>query len=222
MAPVLPPAIRRSVPDRLRRSARLRALALRAGLIAPRTMHSPAEAALLRELAAGRRRAVEIGVYEGSSALALIGALPRDAELHLIEPFGAGMEWWEPADERAVKAVVRRAARKRGGPTVRWHVMTSEAAARGWVLGLDLVFVDGDHSEAACRLDWELWHPFVETGGVVAFHDARGGNPGPTAVVERLFGGGGEGPPGWSVCAERDTIVAVRRDPSGAQRLSSR
>jgi predicted O-methyltransferase YrrM len=185
-------------------------------------MHSPAEAALLRELAAGRRRVVEIGVYEGSSALVLIGALPRDAELHLIEPFGAGMEWWEGADERAVKAVVRRSARKRGGPTVRWHVTTSEAVAGAWRLGVDLVFVDGDHSEAACRLDWELWHPFVEPGGVVAFHDARGGDPGPTAVVERLFGSGGEGPPGWSICAERETIVAVRRDLPGAQRFSNR
>jgi predicted O-methyltransferase YrrM len=213
MPRVLPKIVRRHVPDTVRHSPRLRALALRAGLIPPRTMHSPAEAAILQELAADRRRAVEIGVYEGSSALVLAGALPVDAELHLIEPFGKGMDWWEPADERAVKAVVRRAARRRGGPSVRWHVGTSEAAARHWDLGVDLVFIDGDHTEAACRLDWELWHPFVEPGGVVAFHDARGGDPGPTAVVERLFGAGAEGPPGWGVCDERDTIVAVRRDP---------
>jgi predicted O-methyltransferase YrrM len=183
MAPVLPPAVRRRVPDRLRHSASLRALALRAGLIPPRTMHSPAEAALLRELAAGRHRAVEIGVYEGSSALVLIGAL---------------------------RAVVRRAARRRGGPAVRWHVTTSEAPARTWSRGVDLVFVDRDHAEAACRLDWGLWHRFVIPGGVVAFHDARGGDPGPTAVVGRLFGGGGDRPSDWSVCAERDTIMAVR------------
>jgi predicted O-methyltransferase YrrM len=210
---VLPKIVRRHVPDSVRHSPRLRALALRAGLIPPRTMHSPAESDLLRELAADRRRAVEIGVYEGSSALVLLGALALDAELHLIEPFGKGMDWWEPADERAVKAVVRRAARRRGGPSVRWHVMTSEVAARDWDLAVDLVFIDGDHTEAACRLDWELWHGFVEPGGVVAFHDARGGDPGPTAVVERLFGVSGHGPPGWSVCDERDTIVAVRRDP---------
>jgi predicted O-methyltransferase YrrM len=216
MPRVLPNVVRRSVPDPVRHSARLRALALRAGLIPPRTMHSPAESALLRELAKGRRRAVEIGVYEGSSALVLLGALPADAELHLIEPFGKGMDWWEPADERAVKAVVRRAARRRGGPSVRWHVTRSETAARGWDLGVDLVFIDGDHSEAACRLDWELWHRFVEPGGVVAFHDARGGDPGPTAVVERLFGAGGDCPAGWRVCDERDTIVAVRRDPLSA------
>lgn len=206
----LPKAVRGRMPERLRRSRRLRPLALRTGLIPPRTMHSAAEAALLAELAGGRARAVEIGVYEGSSALVLVGALPREAELHLIEPFGKGMDWWEPADEGAVRALVERAARRRGGPALRWHVTTSEQAVGGWSAAIDLLFVDGDHSEAACALDWDLWHGFVAPGGVVAFHDARGGDPGPTAVVERLF----EGPgalPGWRVAAERDTLVAVER-----------
>jgi predicted O-methyltransferase YrrM len=205
----LPKALRSRMPDALRNSARLRPLALRAGLVPPRTMHSPAESALLRELASGRRRALEIGVYEGSSALVLVDALPAAASLDLVEPFGAGMDWWQPADERAVRALVGRAARRRGGPELRWHVSTSEEAARGWSEALDLVFIDGDHSEAACRLDWRLWSPFVEPGGVVAFHDARGGDPGPTAVVDELFGG--EGTPGWRIAAERDTIVAVER-----------
>jgi predicted O-methyltransferase YrrM len=210
----LPAAIRRRMPDRLRHSARARALALRAGLVPPRTMHSPGESALLAELARGRRRAVEIGVYEGSSALVLAGGLPLDAELHLVEPFGAGMEFWEPADEYAVKALVARATRRRGGPQVRWHVQTSEEAANGWSVPVDLVFIDGDHSEAACRLDWELWSPHVAAGGVVIFHDANGGDPGPTAVVEDLFGGGGAGRRGWRVSARRDTMVAVTRTGS--------
>jgi predicted O-methyltransferase YrrM len=209
MRPVLPKVLRRGVPDRLRHSARLRALALRHGLIPPRTMHSDGEAALLGELAQGRRRAVEVGVYEGSSALVLAQALPLGAELHLVEHFGRGMEWWEPADERAVRAVVGRAARRRGGPAVHWHVATSEAVARDWRLPVDLVFIDGDHSEPACRLDWNLWHPLVEQGGVVAFHDVRGGDPGPTAVVEALFAG--PGTEGWGIVAERDTVVAVQR-----------
>ena len=72
MPRVLPKVVRRSVPDSVRHSPRMRALALRAGLIPPRTMHSRAESALLRELAEGRRRAVEIGVYEGASALVLL------------------------------------------------------------------------------------------------------------------------------------------------------
>jgi predicted O-methyltransferase YrrM len=209
----LPKALRARAPEALKRSRRLRPLALRTGLVPPRTMHSPGESALLAELARGRRRALEIGVYEGSSALVLVDALPRDAELHLVEPFGAGMDWWEPADERAVRAVVSRAARRRGGPELRWHVSTSEEASERWgETAVDLVFIDGDHSEAACRLDWELWSPRVRQGGVVLFHDARGGDPGPTAVTEELFGGAGT--PGWRILAERDTMVAVERQPA--------
>jgi predicted O-methyltransferase YrrM len=214
----LPRALRRLAPDRLRYGGRVRSLALRAGLIPPRTMHTEGEAALLAELASDARQAVEIGVYEGSSALVLVEAMPREAELHLVEPFGTAGPWpgvMNPADERAARAVVDRAARRRGGPSVHWHVALSEQAARGWSAPIDLVFVDGDHREAACRLDWELWSGFVERGGLIAFHDARAGkpggwgDPGPTAVVEQLFRG--DGAPGWEIAAECDTVVAVRR-----------
>jgi predicted O-methyltransferase YrrM len=214
----LPQALRRLAPDSVRHSGALRAAALRWRLIPPRTMHTDAESALLAELAADRSRVVEVGVYEGSSALVLVEALPLDSELHLVEPFGSG-PWpgvMNPPDERAVKAVVDRAARRRGGPRVIWHVALSAEAAAKWRAPVDLVFVDGDHSEEACRLDWELWHPFVEPGGVIAFHDARAGkpggwgDPGPTAVVDELFRDGG-GAHGWEIAAERDTVVAVRR-----------
>jgi hypothetical protein len=214
----LPQALRRLAPDSIRYSTALRSLALRAGLIPPRTMHTRGEAEMLRELARGRRRVVEIGVYEGSSALVLVGALPLDSELHLVEPFAGGGPWpgvMNPADESATRRVVGRAAEKRGGPGVHWHVALSEEAARDWSDPVDLVFIDGDHSEAGARLDWDLWHGFVEPGGVVAFHDARHGHAGgwgvegPTAVVDSLFRDAGV--PGWEIASERDTIVAVRR-----------
>ena len=83
----LPKAIRRLTPDPLRHDVRLRAIGVGSGLIPPRLMHTREEADLLADLAAGRRTAVEIGVYEGSSALVLARALPVDAVLHLIDPF---------------------------------------------------------------------------------------------------------------------------------------
>ncbi len=214
----LPKGLRRLAPDSLRNNGRLRALALRSGVIPPRTMHTEGESALLAQLARDRRRVVEIGVYEGSSALVLVESLPPEAELHMIDPFAGGGPWpgvMNPADEGATRSVVERAARRRGGPRLRWHVALSEEAAEGWSEPLGFVFVDGDHSEAACRLDWELWNGHVEPGGVVAFHDARVGRPGgwgddgPTAVVDRLFRE--EGVPGWEIAAERDTLVAVVR-----------
>jgi predicted O-methyltransferase YrrM len=115
--------------------------------------------------------------------------------------------------EAATRRVVGRAARRRGrGPHVVWHVERSEDTADRWREPVDLVFIDGDHSEAGCRLDWELWSPFVAPGGVVLFHDASGADalPGPRAVFEDLFRTG-DPPAGWRIRAEVDTAVAVER-----------
>jgi len=209
----LPKAVRRLTPDPVRHSVPLRALALGSGLIPPRPMHSPAEAQLLSELARGCHTAVEVGVYEGSSAVVLCAALPTQATLHLIDPFtgDALLPGWRGV-EGATRRVIARAVRRRGGPRVVWHVERSERTAADWSDRLELVFIDGDHSEAGCRLDWELWSPHVALGGAVVFHDARGeaGLPGPTAVVDSLF----RGPQpiaGWRVRHEVDTTVVVER-----------
>jgi MMP 1-O-methyltransferase len=216
----LPKAMRRLAPDRLRHDVRLRALFVGAGLIPPRTMHSEADAGLLRATAAGRRRVVEIGVYEGSSAAVLCEVLGPDAELHLIDPFGEH-GWALPAGwgatEGASRRVVDRARRRHDGPKVTWHVDYSAAVAASWEGAADLVFIDGDHSEDGVRADWDGWNGFVEPGGAVVFHDARlsqeGGRglPGPTAVVDGLFRGAGA-VAGWRVVAEADRTVAVERD----------
>ena len=216
----LPKAIRRLAPNRLRDDVRLRALLVGSGLIPPRTMHSDQDAAVLRSVAAGRRRAVEIGVYEGSSAVVLCEVLDPGAELHLIDPFGHHGEalpaGWG-ATEGASRRVVERARRRSNGPRVTWHVDYSTAVAARWEGAVDLVFVDGDHSEDGARADWEGWHRFVEPGGIVLFHDARltqeGGRglPGPTAVVDGLFRGP-DALPGWRIVREADRMVAVARD----------
>jgi predicted O-methyltransferase YrrM len=217
---LLPQSLRSRTPVRLRDDVRLRGAALALGLIPPRTMHSEADAAALREAAAGASRAVEIGVYEGASALALLEALPPSAELHLIDPFGSRPDalpaGWG-AQERATRRVVRRAQRRRRAeaPAVHWHVDLSDRVAATWSEPLDLVFIDGDHSEAGAALDWNCWSPFVTPGGRVVFHDARLGRlggrglPGPSAVVSRLFFEGET--PGWEPVAEADRTVVVRR-----------
>jgi hypothetical protein len=215
---VMPVALRRLTPDRLRDDVRLRALAVGFGLIPPRTMHSSEDAQVLLDAVHGARRVVEIGVYEGSSALALCEAMATDAELHLVDPFGrhpdALPSGWG-ATEWATRRVVSRACR-RGGPSVRWHVALSADAAQCWEGEVDVVFIDGDHSEAGCELDWTGWHPFVPVGGRVVFHDARAdrpggrGLPGPTSVVTRLFRSD-TGMPGWEIVAEADRTVAVGR-----------
>lgn len=215
----VPRAIRRLTPDAVRNDPRLRAVALGAGLIPPRPMNSREEMEALALLAGGARRVVELGVYEGSSAVVLCGALGAGAELHLVDPFLAGgsalREGWR-ANQTATRLAVRRAA-GRHGPAVRWHVARSQEVGRSWSSGaVDLVFIDGDHSFDGCREDWEAWSCHVRTGGAVAFHDARlgrpggSGHPGPTEVVDQLFRGGGA-VAGWEIEAEEDSLVVVRR-----------
>jgi predicted O-methyltransferase YrrM len=216
----LPKAIRRLTPDRLRDDVRLRALFVGAGVIPPRTMHSDDDAAVLRAVARGRRRVVEIGVYEGSSAVVLCEVLDAGAELHLIDPFGqqgSALPAGWGATEGASKRVVARAKRRADGPRVTWHVDYSAAVAARWSEPVDLVFIDGDHSEEGVRADWDGWHGFVAPGGAVLFHDARltqtGGRglPGPTAVVDGLFRGP-SAVAGWRIEREADRMVAVVRD----------
>jgi hypothetical protein len=217
----LPPTLRHLTPDRVRNQPTVRAIALGAGLIPPRPMHSPREAAVLARLATGARRVVELGVYEGSSALVFCRALGRGAELHLVDPFieavGPGQlrPGWH-ANQRATRLALGRAA-CHDGPRLCWHVARSQDVGRQWSGTVDLVFVDGDHSPQGCREDWEAWRPHVRPGGAVAFHDARegqpngGGDSGPTAVVDELFRGG-EPPEGWAIAEEVDTLVVVRRE----------
>jgi predicted O-methyltransferase YrrM len=220
----LPASLRRLTPERLRDDVRLRALAVGLGLIPPRTMHSVQDARVLLEAARGAKRVVEIGVYEGSSALELCDALGPDAELHLVDPFGAHPDalpsGWG-ATEWATRRVVERAVRRRGAaaPRVQWHVALSHDVAAGWKGEADVVFIDGDHSEAGCELDWFCWHQFVSPGGRLVFHDARAdqpggrGLPGPTAVVKRHFRSADEDTttPDWKITSEADRTVVVTR-----------
>jgi len=191
-------------------------------------MHSDEDARVLLEAARGAKRVVEIGVYEGSSALALCDALGPDAELHLVDPFGAHPDalpsGWG-ATEWATRRVVERAVRRRGAaaPQVQWHVALSHDVAAGWKGEADMVFIDGDHSEEGCELDWSCWRQFVGKGGRVVFHDARAdqpggrGLPGPTAVVRRHFRSADDDDatttttPDWKITSEADRTVVVRR-----------
>jgi MMP 1-O-methyltransferase len=217
----LPQSIRAAVPDGVRDQPKLRAAALALGLIPPRPMHSQAEAAVLARLAGQAARVVELGVYEGSSAVMFCHAMAPGAELHLVDPYVDESGWALPPNwstiPTAARMAVRRVARH-DGPTTRWHIARSQDVGRGWSGGeVDLVFIDGDHSPEGCREDWDVWHPHVRLGGAVAFHDARherpagSGSPGPTAVVDELFRSPAP-PAGWTLADEVDTLVVVRRE----------
>lgn len=74
----------------------------------------------------------------------------------------------------------------------------SSEVARTWDRPLRLLWIDGDHSYAGARADFDGFIRFVEPGGIVAFHDALHEDPGPIAVfVEEVLRSDKFGPAGF-------------------------
>ncbi len=218
---LLPASARSRVPPRVRDDVRLRALALGLGLIPPRTMHSDEDARVLLEAAAGARRAVEVGVYEGASALLLCRALGPGAELHLIDPFGrhpdALPSGWG-ASERATRRLLAREVRRLGAAAPRlsgtrrcrprWPP-DGRAAMSTWCSSTATT-----PSAAASSTGSAGARSWASAAGSCSTTRAKGGPqgrglPGPTAVVEGYIRGGRA--PGWELEREADRTVAVRR-----------
>lgn len=51
-------------------------------------------------------------------------------------------------------------------------IKTSEESARDFTEPVELIFIDGDHSYEAAKLDFKAWFPKLVDGGLMAFHDA--------------------------------------------------
>jgi len=70
----------------------------------------------------------------------------------------------------------------------------SADVARLWRAPLGMLFIDGGHTEAAARWDYEGWAPWVALSGALAIHDvypdpADGGRP-PFLVYQRALASG--------------------------------
>jgi predicted O-methyltransferase YrrM len=71
---------------------------------------------------------------------------------------------------------------------------------------LDFVFIDGDHSAAAVRSDFQLIAPWVKTGGLIAFHDLIPEYPGVGIVVGEALSSGT-----WQLARLTGSLGMIRR-----------
>lgn len=182
------------------------------GLRPALAQHTAAEHAAIRRRAAGRSSLVEIGVAEGVSAMALREGMAEDGTLYLIDPFHLSRA---PA-LNFMKRTARRAVGNCRRGNVVWIEKFSQEAAHSWNAPIDLVLIDGDHSESAVERDWNDWSRFVQPGGVVIFHDARvfeggwtGSDWGPVRLVNRLFRY--EQNPEWTIAEEVHSLLIAER-----------
>jgi predicted O-methyltransferase YrrM len=152
----------------------------RLGLDEAETQTTPAERALLRELAAGARTIVEIGAFEGVSTRAMREAMPRDAQLYAVDPFvvnryGFSVQhaiFWHEAGRSANSRVILKR-------------QFSHEAITLWREPIDLLFLDGDHSFEGVTHDFREWGRHVRLGGVILVHTSQ---PSPAKPVPTSCG----------------------------------
>lgn len=141
---------------------------------------------------------VEIGRFRGGSTVIIAAALERGV-LHSYDiDTRQGRDGVE-LDRQLAGALERYGLTDR----VRLHVADSKSA-EPTPGPIDILFVDGDHSEEGVRADFEHWSPQLRSGGHLLFHDAVDAPdfvspsvPGPARVAdsigddfERLSGAG--------------------------------
>ena len=173
---------------------------LRAAAEAARGFMPPDEGLALHEAALavplGGSPMLEIGSYCGKSAVYL-GAAARERSTVLFaldhhrgsEENQPGWEWHEPdlvdPDVGRIDTLprFRRTIFDAGlEASVVALVGDSPTVGRHWQIPLSFLFIDGGHGSEPAHRDFDIWTPWVATGGVLAIHDvfpdpADGGRP---------------------------------------------
>lgn len=114
----------------------------------------------------------EVGVKSGGLTAKLALLLP-DSHIWAVDPWCFYPDWpsWDNAKhlrhEQQFDSVQRRYPKQ----IIKMKLPSLRAAAVLPDGGLDLVFLDGDHSYDAVKADIEAWLPKVRRGGVLAGHD---------------------------------------------------
>ena len=128
---------------------------------------------------------VEIGTYCGKSTLLLgAAAQQRNSVLYTIDHHHGSEEHqpgWEYHDTSMVDEYSGRfdtlpaLRRTLDAAELDDHVVAvvgkSTTVARTWTTPLQIVFIDGGHSEAAAQADFEGWAKWVTVGGALIIHD---------------------------------------------------
>lgn len=128
---------------------------------------------------------VEIGTYCGKSTVLLgAAAAARDSVLYTVDHHRGSEEHQPGWAYHDVSLVDKTTGRLDTLPALRRTLDDAElddnvvavvgksaVVARGWRTPLQLLFIDGGHSEAAAHQDFDGWARWVSPGGALIIHD---------------------------------------------------
>ena len=147
---------------------------------------------------------VEIGSYKGKSTVMLgsVSARYGLGGLVAIDPHEGlsylGPEVAEPFLSPTFEEFASNLRSAGLENKVEVHRDYSRNVAKNWNRPIRFLWIDGDHSYAGCKEDFDLFTPHLADGAVVAFHDALNGFEGPIRVfVEEILRSDRFGPSGF-------------------------
>lgn len=156
------------------------------------------EAEFLYEAARRVERGVilEIGSWQGRSTVALASGsrAGHGVPVYAVDHFSGSIEHRVKAGDKPVwtfDAFTENVREAGVADLVRPIVAASTEAAKTFNEPIGLLFIDGDHSYAGARGDYDAWVPKVLPGGTIAMHDTRPRSSfdGPHRVVsESMYG----------------------------------
>jgi cephalosporin hydroxylase len=135
------------------------------------------------------RAVVEIGTAAGGTLFMLACIASRDARIVSVDlpggAFGGGYSWWRKPLYRSFARDRQRVVLLRGDS----HAPATVARVRTGLDGrpIDLLFIDGDHTFAGVRADFDAYAAWVRPGGLIAFHDIKDDPGQPQLEVGRFW-----------------------------------
>jgi len=125
---------------------------------------------------------VEIGVWGGKSLIPMAYAMkslnqgscygidPWDNQASIVGMEGANYDWWEKVDHEGIlNGLISKIALYQLFPQITLIRSTSQNAAP--IENIDMIHIDGNHSEESSMFDVNKWVPLVRKGGIVIFDD---------------------------------------------------
>lgn len=142
-------------------------------------LQKPTELAHFLAYVDGRlKTVVEIGTAQGGMFGALCEVADPDALLVSIDLPGGDADEVSPNDKYGARDTDKMASYAQEGQRVEFLQMDSQdPATRATLLRIlggrkiDLLFIDGDHSYAGVKKDFDNYSPLVAEDGVIALHD---------------------------------------------------
>ena len=124
---------------------------------------------------------LEIGVARGLGMWRMLTECPNIKRAFGIDPWCDGSKSDQILEARGVLSEWL-------GDKLSLVVDYSEHAADMFPDGMfDYVFIDGDHGYDACKRDIAMWLPKVKSGGILAGHDYKSGEPGVVDAVKEFI-----------------------------------